>query len=367
MGQLGFFDVDKRLAALSAKGDPLEAIDRLVPWESFRADIEAVVLTPEDRKKSNAGRRSIDAIVMFRMLVLQAVNNLSDEQVEFHVRDQLSFSRFLRLGMEDSIPDATALWLFREKPADAGPMEKLFDRFDQHLAAQGYLARGGQMIDGTIVAVPKQRNSRDENETVKSGQTPAEWEKNPAKLRQKDLDARWTKKNDRSFFGYKNHVNADAKHKLIRRYEVTYAAVHDSQMLEALLDRATTTAHDCRDASTYGRDGTSVPEVLQASSVFLRHASGIVFNSVTGLSEPAQLRSPAHPSRPRCKSRINNWVASGTVKYRGTYCVICGTPSRRIHTIGRVPAPWLVLFLTALRSSQVAQAGPGTSRLIAAW
>jgi hypothetical protein len=75
MGQLGFFDVDKRLAGLSAKGDPLEAIDRLVPWESFRADIEAVVLTPEDRKKSNAGRRSIDAIVMFRMLVLQALTN----------------------------------------------------------------------------------------------------------------------------------------------------------------------------------------------------------------------------------------------------------------------------------------------------
>jgi IS5 family transposase len=144
--------------------------------------------------------------------------------------------------MEDSIPDATTLWLFREKLADAGLMEKLFDRFDQYLAAQGYLARGGQMIDATIVAVPKQRNSRDDNETVKSGQTPAEWEKNPAKLRQKDLDARWTKKHDRSFFGYKNHVNADAKHKLIRRYEVTDAAVHDSQMLEALLDRANTSA-----------------------------------------------------------------------------------------------------------------------------
>ena len=177
MGQLGFFDAEKRLAALSAKGDPLEAIDRLVPWESFRADIEAVVLTPDEMRKSSAGRKPIDAIVMFRMLVLQALHNLSDEQAEYQVRDRLSFTRFLRLGIEDSIPDATTLWLFREKLAKAGLIEKLFDRFDQHLAAQGYMARGGQMIDATIVPVPKQRNSRDENETVKAGGTPAEWEK----------------------------------------------------------------------------------------------------------------------------------------------------------------------------------------------
>ena len=104
MAQLGFFDADRRLAALSAKGDPLEAISALVPWESFRADIEAVVLTPEDARKSNAGRKPIDAIVMLRMLVLQSLYNLSDEQVEFQVRDRLSFTRFLGLGLEDGVP-----------------------------------------------------------------------------------------------------------------------------------------------------------------------------------------------------------------------------------------------------------------------
>jgi IS5 family transposase len=242
MGQLGFFDVEKRLAALSAKGDPLEAVDRLVPWESFRADIEAVVLTPDEKRKSSAGRKPIDAIVMFRMLVLQALNNLSDEQAEYQVRDRYSFTRFLRLGIEDSIPDATTLWLFREKLAKAGLIERLFERFDRHLAAKGYIARGGQIVDATIVPVPKQRNSRDDNDTVKAGETPAEWEKKPAKLRQKDRDARWTKKNGQSFFGYKNHVNVDAKHKLIRRYEVTDAAVHDSQALDALLSKDNTSS-----------------------------------------------------------------------------------------------------------------------------
>src|SRR3981189_3805432 len=130
MGQFGLFDADKRLAALSAKGDPLEAIDRLVPWENFRADIEAVVLTPDEMRKRSAGRKALDAIVIFRMLVLQALNNLSDEQVEYQARDRLSFTRFLRLGIEDSIPDGTTLWLFRRKLPKAGPIETLVDPFD---------------------------------------------------------------------------------------------------------------------------------------------------------------------------------------------------------------------------------------------
>jgi transposase, IS5 family len=193
-------------------------------------------------RRSRAGRKPIDAIVMFRMLVLQALHNLSDEQAAFQVRDRLSFTRFLRLGIEDGIPDATTLWLFREKLTKAGLIEQLFERFDRHLAAKGYIARGGQIVDATIVPVPKQRNSRDENDTVKGGRTPSEWENKPAKLRQKDRETRWTKKHDRSFFGYKNHVNADARHKLIRRYEVTDAAVHDSQALDALLTGGNTSA-----------------------------------------------------------------------------------------------------------------------------
>jgi hypothetical protein len=109
MGQFDFFDADKRLAVISAKGDLLEMIDRVVPFESFRGEIEAATLTPASERKSNAGRKRIDVIVMFRMLVLQSLYNLSDEQVEYQVRDRLSFTRFLRLGIEDSIPDGTSL------------------------------------------------------------------------------------------------------------------------------------------------------------------------------------------------------------------------------------------------------------------
>jgi transposase, IS5 family len=255
MAQLTFFDADKRLAALSKQGDPLEAIARLVPWEEFRREIEAVVLTADADKKSAAGRKPTDALVLLRMLVLQSLYNLSDEQAEYQVRDRLSFTRFLELGIEDRIPDGTTLWLFREKLSKAELIEKLFAQFGRHLEAKGYIARGGQMVDATIVPVPRQRNSREDNETVKAGKTPQDWEKKPAKNRQKDKDARWTKKHSKSFFGYKNHINADAKHKLIRGYDVSDASVHDSQKLDGLLTKANT-SEDVYADSAYRSAGT---------------------------------------------------------------------------------------------------------------
>jgi IS5 family transposase len=109
MGQFGFFDADRRLAALSAKGDPLEMIARVVPFESFRAEIEAAVLTKVSEKKSTAGRKPIDVVVMFRMLVLQSLYNLSDEQVEYQVRDRLSVSGARHRGRYSGRHDVVAV------------------------------------------------------------------------------------------------------------------------------------------------------------------------------------------------------------------------------------------------------------------
>jgi transposase len=199
VGQLGFYDLDRRLKALSAKGDPLVALNAIVPFESFRAEIEAVVrLAPEERK-SNAGRKPFDAVMMFKVLVLQTLYNLADEQVEYQVRDRLSFMRFLGLGLEDVVPDATTVWLFREALTKTNLVKALFDRFNGHLNAKGYIARGGQIVDASIVSAPRQHNTREENAAVKAGKTPEGWEEKPAKNAQNDKDARWTKKNDKSF------------------------------------------------------------------------------------------------------------------------------------------------------------------------
>src|SRR5450830_1364093 len=304
MGQIGFFDADKRLAAISAKGDPLEMIDRVVPFESFRADIEAVVLTPAEDKKSSAGRKPIDVIVMFRMLVLQSLYNLSDEQVEYQVSDRMSFTRFLRLGIEDCIPDGTTLWLFREALGKAGLIEKLFKRFSRHLEAKGYIARGGQMVDATIVPVPKQRNSREENEAVKAGKTPKEWQKNRAKNRQKDKDARWTKKHGKSFYGYKNHVNADAKHKLIRHYEVTDASVHDSRKFGGLLNKANTSADVYADSCVSlgrGRSEAQSARLAQSNSSACEPQSCAI-ESAGEREPPEEQGSGSRRARVRCSA-----------------------------------------------------------------
>src|SRR5262249_26308229 len=186
MGQKGFFDVERRLEAISALGDPLETIKKIVPWEDLRTDIEAVTETKPEERKSNAGRKPYDPILKFKILVLQSLHNLSDDRTEYLIRDRISFMRFLDLELEDPVPDATTIWLFREALAQAGLIDKLFERFGRHLEAAGYIARGGQIIDATIVSVPKPRNTKEENEAIKAGKMPEGWEKQPAKNAQKD-------------------------------------------------------------------------------------------------------------------------------------------------------------------------------------
>jgi IS5 family transposase len=233
----GFFDIAERANKLTRMGDPLVGLNARIDWEAFRSDLNRIHDKP---RKSNAGAKPIDVVLMFKVLVLQQLHNLSDDRIEYQIRDRLSFMRFLGLQLEDRVPDAKTVWLFRERIKHAGLIDALFLRFHEQLAAQGYVARKGQMIDATFVEVPRQRNSRDENEKVKAGETPAEWQtpEAKAKLRQKDVDARWTKKNNESHYGYKNHVNADQTDKLIQHFEVTDAAVHDSQAFDMVLDEA---------------------------------------------------------------------------------------------------------------------------------
>jgi len=231
MMQTGLFDWHIRFRQLDAGGDPLPKLKKLVDWERFRAELEAV---RDKERKSNAGRKPFDVVLMFKVLVLESLYNLSDEKIEFQIRDRISFMRFLDLSLGDAVPDEKTIWLFREQLTEAGLIKRLFEEFDTFLQEKGFSARKGQIIDASIVEAPRQRNSREENRQIKEGQTPEDW--SAQKKRQKDTDARWTKKNGQNHYGYKNHINVDVKHKLIRDYEVTPASVHDSQVFEELLD-----------------------------------------------------------------------------------------------------------------------------------
>jgi IS5 family transposase len=113
--------------------------------------------------------------------------------------------------------------------------KELFELFLNKLNQDGLIAKEGKMMDATIISAPIQRNSREENKEIKEGKTPENFNKNKHKLAQKDVDARWTKKNHVSYFGYKNHVKAETKRKFMTDYIVTDASPHDSTVACDLL------------------------------------------------------------------------------------------------------------------------------------
>ena len=169
MGHMGFFDLSSRYAGLDKSGDPLVLLNDMVPFEDYRDELKAIWRTPPEQRKSNAGRPPWDEVLIFKTMVLQQLYNLSDDQIEYQIRDRLSFMRFLGLGIEDSVPDAKTIWAYRERLAGAGKMKELFDKFDAFLREKGYLAMGGQIVDASIVPAPRQHNKRDEERENQGG------------------------------------------------------------------------------------------------------------------------------------------------------------------------------------------------------
>jgi IS5 family transposase len=245
--------IQKRLEELSEKGDFLEKINQLVDFEIFRQDLERAV---PRKSREKGGRPAFNHILMFKILLLQTYHNLSDERIEFLLKDRLTFMRFLGLGLGDRVPDANTIWLFREALTKAGAIESLFRRFDESLRKAGYLAMGGQIVDASVVLAPKQRMTREEKEIVKAGGIPEDWKAHPSKLAQKDREARWMVRQGRKpqkeekaskgvmiavpYFGYKNHLSTDRWHGLIRRWMVSDAASYDGDKLPHLLDKENT-------------------------------------------------------------------------------------------------------------------------------
>lgn len=232
---LGFFDDHFLLEKLTKLKDPLVKLNDHIDWKLFAPILDVVFNKPKN--SNNVGRPPFDRLMMFKLLILQSLYNLSDDQMEYQITDRLSFKRFLGLKSSDRVPDSKTIWKFRETLIQEEVIEALFYRFNQALDDQSVFAKTGQIVDASIVQVPRQRNTREENKQIKQGETPEVWKKQPNKLRQKDRDARWLKKNGMSFYGFKNHIKVDQGTKLISTYMVTDASVHDSQELETLIDK----------------------------------------------------------------------------------------------------------------------------------
>lgn len=229
----GLFDYEYQLESINQHQPPLQKLDKVIEWEWFRAPLEEAFRI---EAKGPGGRPPFDRLMMFKILILQRYYNLSDEQTEFQIKDRLSFQQFLGLQIGDRVPDEKTVWLFKEQLKEKGLSKKLFDHFTQRLGSHGIVAKEGSIVDASFIDVPRQQNSREENAQIKANATPKAFEENPAKKAQKECDARWTLKNGERHYGYKNHVKADMKTKLITKFTTSSANVHDSQKLETLVD-----------------------------------------------------------------------------------------------------------------------------------
>ena len=239
------FEEEFTIEALSQMGNPLEQLASLVDFEMFRPALEDVLVKKDC--KTAAGRPQIDVVLMFKVIFLQRYYGLGDHQIQYQIIDRTSFRQFLGIHTVAEVPDEKTVWACRDKLAEDGTFDRLFDEFRTFLDNKGLSFNEGKIIDATFVEAPKQRNTKEENRQIKSGNGKDLW--NPEagdterekkhkmhKKSHKDIDARWTKKRGENHYGYKNHVKADKKTKLIEKYHTTDASVHDSNVIAPLIE-----------------------------------------------------------------------------------------------------------------------------------
>jgi len=229
----GLFEDQFRQEKITNMKDPLEQLNKFIRWEDFRPLLDKAFAVTDP---SVGGRPAFDRVMMFKVLILQRMYNLSDDNTEYQILDRHSFCKFLGIDSYAQVPDSKTIWHYREQLKKHEIIFEIFTLFNEKLQSAALMLKDGVIVDASIVQVPRQRNTREENKQVRQGDIPEAWKDKPNKLEQKDLDADWIKKNGETFFGYKNHIKIDKGSKLITSFAITPASVHDSQILGDLLD-----------------------------------------------------------------------------------------------------------------------------------
>lgn len=309
MRQLGFFNLEDRLESLSEAGDPLKRLDLCVNWNQFRPILEKSLVR---ESKTGAGRPRYDVVMMFKVLILQSLYNLSDEQLQYQITDRLSFMRFLDVGVEKKVPDQKTIWLFRDELTKAGIVTELFARFERELGKVGFRAQQGSIVDATIVEVPVRHSPPSSGGDSGTGE---EEESLSASERQKDPDATWTKKNGKSFFGYKNHILIDAKHRFIRSYATSTAKTHESTLFEELIESTTLSGKMYGD-SAY--DNRRIKELLEEEGM-----ENCIQRQARGTQELPKRVRKKNRSLAKIRCRVEHVFAfqAGTMKAKTMRCI----------------------------------------------
>jgi len=193
----------------------LEKINELVDLSEAERALEATY--------SELGRPAHRAGLMLRVMLLQHLYGLSDPQAEEQLADRLSFQKFVGLSAEEPVPDETAICRFRQRMITAKLQDKLLDLLNAQLSAAGYLVRRTTLVDATLI---ESSRKRPDHQVALEGKAP-------------DPDARYTRKNNQRYYGYKAHVSADGDNQLVCRAKITPANVDDSQVFAELIDGPT--------------------------------------------------------------------------------------------------------------------------------
>ncbi len=211
-------------------------LKKSIDWDRISETISQNI----PKKKNNSGRPRFPVSQMLRILILQETYNLSDDAMEVQINGSIYFKFFLDMSLLDKSPDSKTIWSFKETLRKLNLEQTLFLEFHKFLAERKIKLHKGNIVDASFVKVPVQRNTRAENQQIKNDEIPPSFKENENKMRQKDTDARWTKKNGKSHYGYKNHIATATNEQFITAYEISAANVHDSQVLAAILSEGVT-------------------------------------------------------------------------------------------------------------------------------
>lgn len=316
------FADDHHRKKIDTLGDPLAEIESHIDFAALAAEVDRVAPRPVSLQ---GGRPPYPTETMVRILVLKRLYNLSDEQMEYQLLDRMSYKRFCGLASAVNIPDRTTVWAFENRIGEAGA-KVLFDGVTAQLLKHGFIARGGQIVDATLVPAPKQRNSREENKLVKSGAMPADWK--PAKRRQKDTDATWTQKHGKNHFGYKLSINVDAKYKVIRQFETGTASIHDSKHFEAVIDRGNTSRDVYADRGYTSAD----------REAWLKDQ---------GYRNQIQRKGKRKKPLSECQQRRNHRIAKTRARVEHVFASLEQMGGKLIRTIGQTRANFALTMMAA--------------------
>lgn len=211
MRTLTDFAISQIYGRLRELGDKLVDTGNLIDWDGFRSKLEGLY----DNKTERGGRPNIDVIMMLKALFIQQLYSLSDEQLERELTDRISFRVFL--GTTETVPDSTTIWLFRERMANSCKDKEVWIELQTQLDAMNLEVKKGIMQDASFI-------------TSDPGHAKKDMPRGDEAKTRRSRDGTWAKKGTKSYFGYKFHGAMDEDYGLIRRIEVTTAAVHDSQI-----------------------------------------------------------------------------------------------------------------------------------------